>query len=341
MTSALPLPLLWLYGPAGVGKSTAAWELFTRLSADGVSVAHVDIDQLGMCYGPPTPQDWSPEPDDDPVRYRLKAVNLDAVAANAREAGAAGLIVSGIVDPERGIDTDLLPNAALTAIRLRAEPEEIRRRLAVRARPDEPVDEILRDAAALDRENFPGNGSSGDMCIDTTGLGVEAVLEQILQHAEGWLTVRAEVTARTARDDVTDVTATRTGGSILWLCGPRPAGLSAVGFQVYRQLRLAGSRAAYLDLEQVGFLRPERVADPGNHRFKAANLASAWRGFRASGADCLVAVGEVEEPDAEAAYTAALPQVDLAVCRASLDPGGRPADELAREILAKITVPHP
>ena len=38
--------------------------------------------------------------------------------------GAAGLIVSGMVDPVRGIDTDLLPNVALTAIRLRAEPEE-------------------------------------------------------------------------------------------------------------------------------------------------------------------------------------------------------------------------
>jgi hypothetical protein len=64
------------------------------------------------------------EPASDPVRYRLKSVNLDAVAANARDAGAAGLIVGGIVDPEHGIDLSLLPNVALTAIRLRAEPDE-------------------------------------------------------------------------------------------------------------------------------------------------------------------------------------------------------------------------
>lgn len=38
--------------------------------------------------------------------------------------GAVGLVVSGIVDPVRGIDMDLLSNVALTAIRLRAEPEE-------------------------------------------------------------------------------------------------------------------------------------------------------------------------------------------------------------------------
>jgi hypothetical protein len=315
--------------PSGVGKTTAAWELFTRLSGDGVPVAYVDLDQLGMLYGPPTPQDWAPEPASDPVRYRLKSANLDALAANARDAGAAGMIVGGIADPEHGIDAGLLPNVALTAVRLRAEPGELRRRLDLRGRPDEPFDEILRDAAALDRADLPGPGA----CVDTTRLGIDEVIEQVAKHAEGWLTVRAEATVR--------VDAPSTGGCILWLGGPRPAGLSAVGYEVYRQLRLAGMRAAYLDLEQVGFLRPPRAADPGGHRFKAANLAAVWRTFRASGADCLVAVGSAGEPAAEAAYAAALPQVALTVCHASLDPDGRRAEELARAILAKITIAHP
>jgi adenylylsulfate kinase-like enzyme len=328
MTNALPV--LWLYGPSGVGKSTAARELFTRLAADGVPVAHVDIDYLGMFYGPPTPESWAPEPASDPVRYRLKTVNLDAVAANARGAGAAGLIVGGIVDPEHGIDVSLLPNVALTAIRLRAEPEELRRRLEVRGRPDEPFDEILRDAATLDREDFPGPGA----CVDTTGLTVDEVIEQVTEHVKGWPTVRAMATAP-------HLDAPPTGGSILWLNGPRPAGLSAVGYQVYRRLRLAGMRAAYLDLEQVGFLRPARATDPGDHRLKAANLAAVWRTFRARGADCLVAVGSADGPDGEAAYVAALHDVDLAVCGENLDPNGRSADELAREILAKITIAYP
>jgi len=321
--------VLWLYGPSGVGKTTAAWELFTRLSGDAVPLACVDIDQVGMCYGPPTPENWSPEPADDPVRYRLKTVNLDAVAANARASGAVGLIVGGIVDPEHGIDAGLLPNVALTAIRLRAEPEEILRRLAVRGRPGEPIDEVLRDAAALDRVGFPRL----DVCVDTTGLSVDEVLEQVSKHAEGWLAVGTESAAGPEPGTAS--------GSILWLNGPRPAGLSAVGYQVYRQLRLAGSRAAYLDLEQVGFLRPASAADPRNHRFKAANLASAWRTFQASGADCLVAVGTAEGPDAEAVYAAALPSVALTISGASLELEGRLADVIAREILAKITVAFP
>jgi hypothetical protein len=60
------LPVLWLYGPAGVGKTTAAWELFTELSRDGIPTGYVDIDQLGMCYAAPTPDEWAPEPATDP-----------------------------------------------------------------------------------------------------------------------------------------------------------------------------------------------------------------------------------------------------------------------------------
>ncbi len=42
--------VLWLYGPAGVGKTTVGWEIFSRLTRTGVAAAFVDIDQLGMCY---------------------------------------------------------------------------------------------------------------------------------------------------------------------------------------------------------------------------------------------------------------------------------------------------
>jgi adenylylsulfate kinase-like enzyme len=42
--------LIWITGPSGVGKTTVAWRLWTRLKARGVPVAYVDIDQLGMCF---------------------------------------------------------------------------------------------------------------------------------------------------------------------------------------------------------------------------------------------------------------------------------------------------
>jgi hypothetical protein len=108
------LPVLWLYGPAGVGKTTACWKLFTQLSGDGIPTGYVDIDQLGMCYAAPSADNWAPEPESDPGRHRLKARALDAVVANAQGAGARCFVVSGVVDPVRGADVDLVPHAALT-----------------------------------------------------------------------------------------------------------------------------------------------------------------------------------------------------------------------------------
>ena len=74
-----PIPVLWLCGPPGVGKSTIGCEIFTQLSQAGVEAGYVDIDQLGMCY---------PVPVSDPGRHRMKARNLDAVVTNYRAAGA-------------------------------------------------------------------------------------------------------------------------------------------------------------------------------------------------------------------------------------------------------------
>jgi adenylylsulfate kinase-like enzyme len=42
----IALPVLWLYGPSGVGKTTVTWELFVQLAREGVATGYVDIDQL-------------------------------------------------------------------------------------------------------------------------------------------------------------------------------------------------------------------------------------------------------------------------------------------------------
>ncbi|WP_267909897.1 hypothetical protein [Nucisporomicrobium flavum] len=38
------IPVLWLTGPPGVGKSAVGWEVYTRLLAAGVHAAYADID---------------------------------------------------------------------------------------------------------------------------------------------------------------------------------------------------------------------------------------------------------------------------------------------------------
>jgi hypothetical protein len=300
----IALPVLWLYGPSGVGKTSVAWELFVQLAREGVPTGCVDIDQLGMCYGPPTPRQWAPEPFADPGRHRLKARTLDAVVANFRDAGTRCVVVPGVTDPVRGVETGLVPHAALTTCRLRADPADLGRRLAARGGPFDDLAEELAYGEALDRT------FATDLCVDTTGLTVAQVVDRVRART-GWPGVAAPVRKPGPTRQVPDPTP----GEILWLCGPAAIGKSTVGWQVYQQVRRAGVAAAFVDLDQIGFRRPARAGDPGNHRLKAANLAAVWRTFRAGGAGCLIAVGPLDRPEDAGAYTAALPAATITLCR--------------------------
>jgi chloramphenicol 3-O-phosphotransferase len=318
-TGGTRLPVLWLYGPSGVGKTTVAWELFAGLARDGTAAGYVDIDQLGMCYAAPTPDAWAPEPASDPGRHRLKIRNLDAVLANFRVEGARCVVVSGVVDTARGVDPALLPRAALTLCRLRGEPSELRRRLTGRGRPSDRPEGILRDAEALDRNGLPG------ACVDTTGRGVDEVLRLVRDRTGGWPGPAAAAVDLSSVDrspvDMSLPRADRSAGPgrILWLCGAAGVGKSSVGWEVYQQVRRAGVRAAFVDLEQVGFHRPTPAGDPGGHRLRAANLAALWRNYRAGGTRQLIAVGPVGRSDEVRRYTDALPGVEVTVCRLHAD----------------------
>ena len=82
------IPVLWLCGPPGIGKSTVGWEIFTQLAQAGIEAGYVDIDQLGMCY---------PEPASDTGRHRMKAQNLGAAITLCRLHAGAGELTRRIM----------------------------------------------------------------------------------------------------------------------------------------------------------------------------------------------------------------------------------------------------
>ena len=50
------IPVLWLCGPPGVGKSTVGWAIYSQLIQSGLQTAYVDIDQLELVI--PAPGRW-------------------------------------------------------------------------------------------------------------------------------------------------------------------------------------------------------------------------------------------------------------------------------------------
>ena len=283
MVEADAIPVLWLCGPPGVGKSTIGWRIRQELAG----AAFVDIDQLGMCY---------PEPPADPGRHRLKAENLRVVLDGFRGAGARCVVVAGVVDPEVGVHSGLVPNAQLTVIRLRADRDDLAVRLAGRPGDTPLSEDLAAEAIALDSSTF------ADAVVDTTGLSAAEVVDLVREAIGPWLSQPTESRVEQASPAAAE-------GPVLWLCGPTGVGKSAVAFEIYIRVLRSGAKAAYIDLDQIGFYN-EASSD---HRLKAHNVAAMWRIYRAAGAEVLHICGPVESLAAFDIYAALLP--DLTVCR--------------------------
>lgn len=305
------LPVLWLTGPPGVGKTTVAWEIFSSLTEAGTEAGYVDIDQLGICR---------PDPPGDPMRYRTQARNLGAVLGSFQAAGARCAIVSGVIDAEKGVYADASAGAAITVCRLRADPDELRTRFA--GRPGGPglVDEVLQHADALDHSRLT------ELCVDTTGLGVEQVVRRVQELTQGWNRLSAstrQLAATASALPALPPASTR----VLLLCGVTGVGKSTAGFELFERVARGGRRIAYIDLRQIGLYRPAPIEDPRNHRLKARNAGAMWRTYRAAGVQDLVLVGQVENRRALGEYTRGLEDASVTICRLCAGP-----EELRRRI---------
>ncbi|WP_328475819.1 AAA family ATPase [Actinoplanes sp. NBC_00393] len=276
-------PVLWLCGPSGVGKSTIAWELFNERPG----AAHVDIDQLGMCY---------PEIPSDPGRTILEARILGQVAANYAAAGATSLIVSGYIDSHRGIHTEHLTGVELTVLRLRCDQPEHRRRLVDRARPGEEREAALRAGVVLDRSGLPYP------VLDTTGRTAADVLAEV---RERWPFCPSRQPGDWPQPAATP-------GEIIFVCGAPAVGKSTFGWELAERFRRDGHTTGFVDLQQIGFGH--------DHRLKAANLAAVHTNFSAYGAQRLVVVGRIENPDQLKLYRDALPAARITVYRLHAGP---------------------
>jgi DNA polymerase III delta prime subunit len=339
LTRALPLPkiagvpmvttmpVLWITGPAGVGKSTVSWQLFTELAGSGTRTAFADADQLCMCY---------PAPPDDPGRDLIRARNAGVVVRNCQAAGARRVIVNGVVDPVLGVPRDLLQQAVVMVCRLRADPDEVVRRLASRQRASSgdmgDLARQVRDGCdRMDASDF------AEVCVDTTGMSAGEVARLVMDRCRGWPgfgAVRGLPGAVPGSQGLPPGTAGSLacgcGGRVLLLFGPTGVGKSTIGFQLYQRCLRAGLTAGYVDLDQVGFVAPHPDGDPRNLMLKARNLAGIWRTYHAAGATHLVMGGAVGTQAGLRAYAAALPAAAITACRLHASPG-----ELRRRIMTR------
>jgi adenylylsulfate kinase-like enzyme len=298
------IPVLWVTGPPGVGKTAVAWEVYGRLARAGAAPAYVDVDQLGMCY---------PATASDPDRHLLKARNVAALRASFAESGARCLIVSGVVDAERGAEIDELGESQVVVGRLRVDPSVLRARLGRRKGSTVPPDAAVEAARVFDRSAFAA------WCVDTTGLSIDEVSGRVIAKIGDWPPAGPDRRGASPQHG-------RAGGEVLWVSGATGVGKSTVAFGVYLKLLRSGATAAYVDVDQIGFCSTA----PRDHVLRARNLAALWDTFHGAGARQAVVTGPVSTTTEARLYEQALPASLFTWCRLRVND-----EELTRRILSR------
>lgn len=286
------MEILRLAGGPGVGKSTVAWMVRQRLGGDGVRTGYVDIDQLGMCY---------PAPQDDPDRWAVKERALARIAHVHEAAGVELLVVSGVAETRTPPPAHGHP---ATSIWLDADERVRRSRLAARGWPEAQV------ALAADAGTEEARHAHADWIrLATDDLSAVQVADR----------VRAAVPRR-EDEDARPVRAAPAPSSararVLWITGPRLAGVSTIGWRLVSEQWAAGIRTGFADAAQLAFTPEPARAIP-------AGVAVLHETFAEVGATALVVVA----PDGTAPHdvVAAFPEAEVTVLRIAADTASRRA----------------
>jgi broad-specificity NMP kinase len=258
------LPVLWLCGAPATGKSTVAWQVFSDLADQGLCVGYLDIDQIGMLQ---------PPPEADPRCHRVKVDNLAGIVRNYRTAGAQVLVISGVIDPEHGQDfAEKAVDADIKFCHLTLDEPTLRERLDARGWPSETADEAVIMMSGLVDASF-----------------ITAVLDTIGRDPVGLARDAARlVTAASSNPDTQELLECSVG-DVTIIMGPRAVGKSSVSWGLAMRRWVSGERTVYVDLDQVGFLRPES----SDTSLQAANLGVIWRNALSRDATRLIANGMV------------------------------------------------
>ena len=130
--------LLLITGAAGVGKSTASWEVSEELKRRNLPHAVIDTDELDRV--------WPLEFDSD-RRRSLDVANLSAWWAQYADLGIERLVLAGVFvdldDAKRWI-TEAIPGAVVRDVRLVVSDDELRRRVERREIGSAGADQLSR-----------------------------------------------------------------------------------------------------------------------------------------------------------------------------------------------------
>lgn len=244
------IPMVWLVGTSGVGKSTVGWQLQQALEDRDVRAAFVDADQLRNAAGVESTED------------EFIADGLAAVAPNFQHAGATILIVAGMVDDAAHL-ARLLPvgrRPDVLVVHLHASDETVVDRVERRRWNVELAADSVDYANRFD-------ASWVDLVIDTTDQSPSEVVESLLERLE------RPVDSERLDKPVSVLSLIDAEPTLTLITGAGGVGLSTTGFLAFLQRMWSGESIGYVDSHQVGFVGADPLM-PEAAWLRAANSAA-------------------------------------------------------------------
>jgi len=169
--------ILLITGAAGVGKSTASWEIGEELKRRGLAHALIDTDELDRVW---------PRPPEEKRQRQLDVGNLASWWSRYEERGIPRLVLAGVfVDLDSAVDwiREAIPGSEIRAVRLVVSADELRARVARReigSAGEAQLSRSLEQAAFIEAHLRPD-----ETVVDTSNLAV-AELAVLACDLMGW-----------------------------------------------------------------------------------------------------------------------------------------------------------
>lgn len=256
------LPVLWICGAPGAGKSVVAWELFDKHTDE--QVAYVDIDQLKML---------APESGDS---FDLAISNFGTLVDVHRGLGTQALIVSGVIDPEQMslLESGISGKADVTWCLVDADDAVLRRRIRDRGWPEQLVEMVVTDARAWRAVPHIAR-------VDTTSTTPADAGNEVEVLIAPRPTTKPETLPRFDIIGSSD---------LVVIYGPRAVGKSTISWGLFMDCANRGEPTGYLDVDQLGFVHADAVIRDRLIRLAVVSIA---QNFSEAGASRTIVNGNL------------------------------------------------
>jgi hypothetical protein len=169
------VPVLFVTGPIGVGKTAVLHEADSLLVEAGARHATVELEEIARCWTEAT----------EVSRPAFVYGNLAALWSNFAAVGATRLLLSGLVEQRSDMQhiPEAVPDAAVTLVRLQAPLALLEERIRLRelAAPDSELDGARWWTQRFEREH------PEDYVVESDQRPIREIAGDVLRLA-GWLT---------------------------------------------------------------------------------------------------------------------------------------------------------